>query len=234
MKSVILAAGRGTRLPEITKDKPKCLIEIAGTTILERQISILLKYKIEKIVIVIGYKADTIKKKIKSTEKIEFIINEDYNHTDNIYSLYLTSNILKGHEFILINGDAIFDEEIIKKLVKERGNDIAPIDRNYYDHEELKIRGKNGRAIEILPKTALENISDGSTIGMFKFSSEGSRFLFNEIETCIKQNIKNKWFEYALNNVLKKINMNILDIHEYKWIEVDTIEDIKKARILFG
>ena len=234
MKSVILAAGRGTRMLDITKDKPKCLIEVSGTTILERQISILLKYKIEKILIVIGYKAENIKKEIKNIEKVEFIINKDYNHTDNIYSLYLTSNLIKGHEFILINGDAVFDEEIINKLVNKREYDVAPIDSIYYDHEELKIREKNGRALEILPKTASKSISDGSTIGIFKFSSEGSKLLFNEIESCIKREIKNKWFEYAVNNVLKKIYMNILDIHGSKWIEIDTEEDIEKARILFG
>lgn len=234
MKSVILAAGRGTRMPEITKDIPKCLIEINGKTILERQLEILNKNNIEKTYIVIGYKANKIRSFLKSYSNIKTIENKDFEYTDNIYSLYLTSEEIKDNEFILINGDAVFDEEIIKKLASKRDLDVAPFDSQHYDLEELKIKGKNGRALEILPKNSSKEISDGSTIGVFKFSSNGSKTLFDEIQSLITEGIKNKWFEHALNNIFKKIDMHMLDIHGYKWIEIDDINDIKKAEEMFG
>ena len=87
--------------------------------------------------------------------------------------------------------------------------------------------------VEILPKTASQSDSDGSTIGIFKFSSEGSSYLFNEIERLTNEGVKNKWFEYALNNVLKNIKMYKLDIHGLKWIEIDTIEDVEKSELMF-
>ena len=87
---------------------------------------------------------------------------------------------------------------------------------------------------EILPKDAPKGVSHGSTIGIFKFSSEGSNALFNEIELLVVGGIKNKWFEHALNNILKKIKMYKLDIHGLKWIEVDTYEDVKKSIEMFG
>jgi len=234
MKAVILAAGRGTRLPKITKDIPKCLIEIGGKTILERQISILLKNSIEKIYVVIGYKAKEIQIRQENQDIIEFIINKDYETTDNIYSLYLTEDKIRGKEFLLLNGDALFEEDIIKKLINKKNINVAPIDTKYYDQEELKIRANKNIILGILPKTAPQEISDGSTIGVFKFSSKGCNILFNEIEKSIKEGFKNKWFEYALDKICKKIKMQIIDIHGMKWIEIDEIEDIKKAEEFFG
>ncbi len=234
MEAVILAAGRGTRMPEITKEKPKCLIEINKKTILEREIEILLRNSIEEIYVVVGYKSDKIREKIRNVRKIRIIENRDYAITDNIYSLYLTKDFVKGKEFILLNGDTVFDEEIIKKLVNEKEKDVAPIDGKHYDLEELKVREKNDLIVEILSKNAPQEMSDGSTIGIFKFSSRGSELFFDEIERCIKTGIKNQWFEYALNIILPRIKMYKMDIHGYKWIEIDTLEDVEKAKRLFG
>ncbi|MFQ6052178.1 MAG: NTP transferase domain-containing protein [Candidatus Hydrothermarchaeota archaeon] len=233
MKAVILAAGRGTRMPELTKDRPKCLIRVGEKTIIERQIEILRKNSVEDIYVVIGYKADRVREKIGDIDGVELIMNEEYEVTDNIYSLYLVSNHLKGEEFILLNGDVIFEEAIIEKLVSKEG-DIAPVDSKYYDLEELKIRERDGRVVEILPKDASRESSDGSTIGIFKLSSKGSEVLFDEIEKCIEKELKRKWFEYALNNVLKEIKMYCEDVHGLKWVEADTPEDIEKALELFG
>ena len=234
MKAVILAAGRGTRMPEITKEKPKCLIDIGVKTILERQIDLLFRNSIKKIYVVSGYKSEKVIEVIGEIDNVEIIENKEYATTDNIYSLYLTINKLKGQEFILLNGDTVFEEKIIKMLVFKKGFDIAPIDSKHYDFEELKIREKKGIVLEILPKNASKEMSNGSTIGIFKFSSIGSKELFSEIENLVEQEVKNKWFEYALNNIFKRIKMYTLDIHGLKWIEIDTKEDIEKALTLFG
>jgi choline kinase len=234
MKAIILAAGRGTRMSEITKDKPKCLIEIGQKSILERQIEILSDNSIEKTYVVIGYKAEDIRKIIGNIHNVEIIENKDYATTDNIYSLYLARDRLKEEEFILLNGDTVFGENIIKMLTEREGKNVAPIDSQYYDLEELKIREKNGIITEILPKTAPKDISSGSTIGVFKFSSNGSKVLFDEIGKLVKEGVKNKWFEHALNNIFKNIKMYKMDVHGSKWIEIDTLEDIEKAQKLFG
>lgn len=233
MKAVILAAGRGTRLLELTKEAPKCLIEIGEKTILERQIDSLMRNDVEKIIVVVGFMADKIKEKLEKIKEVKIIENEEYEKTDNIYSLYLTRNQVKKNDFILLNGDVIFEEDIIKKVLLEKKN-VAPIDSLYYDLEELKIREDDGLIKEILPKNASKKISDGSTIGIFKFSSEGGEILFDKIEELVANNIRNKWFEYALNEILYKIKMHKVDVHGLKWIEIDTMEDIKKAQELFG
>jgi len=225
MLAVILAAGKGKRLKEVTKEIPKCLIKIEGKSIIERQIEILKKNGINEIYVVVGYKAGEVKNRLNG--KVRFILNKEYEETDNLYSLYLAKDFVKGKEFILLNGDTVFDEEIIKNLMKE-GNHI-PVDKKHYDKEELKIKGKN-IAEKILPKNASREESNGSTIGIFKFSSNASELLFNEIEELIKKGVKNKWFEYAINKILSKTNFYINDVSQFNWIEIDTMQDLKKAR----
>ena len=85
-----------------------------------------------------------------------------------------------------------------------------------------------------MPKSSPKEISNGSTIGIFKFSNDGSKELFSEIERQVKIGVKNKWFEHALNNILNKIRMHKMDIHGLKWIEIDTMEDIERSIKLFG
>jgi choline kinase len=234
MKAVILAAGKGTRIPEITKNDPKCLIKIGDNTLLERQVEVLTNNSIDDIIVVIGYKAEKVDKILKKFENVISILNKDYASTDNIFSLYLTKNEVKGKEFILLNGDTVFEDDLISKIVNYDDINIAPIDSEYYDLEELKIREENGLVKEILPKNTSLEKSNGSTIGIFKFSSEGSKILFDEIENLIINNVKNKWFEFALNNILKKIDMFKVDIHGLKWMEVDTLADFKKTVKIFG
>jgi len=234
MKAVILAAGKGTRIPEITRDIPKCLIEVQGKTILERQLAMLLKNSFKKIYVVIGYKAELIRKKISYNSKIKFILNKDYATTDNIYSLFLTRDKIKDEAFLLLNGDILCEEKIIKKLVENESVDIAPVDTKYFDSEKLKIKVENNRVLGILPKNAPKYMSDGSTIGIFKFSSNGSKILFDEIEKCIKSGEKNRWFEFALTRICKQIDMQVLDIHGMKWVEIDDLMDLKKAQKIFG
>lgn len=234
MKAIILAAGRGTRMPEITGNIPKCLIDINGKTILKRQIEILQKNSITHIYVVIGHKASIISEEIGNIYNVKLIENKAYAITDNIYSLSLAKDYIKSEEFILLNGDAIFDENIIKWLVKEKEKTIAPIDSKHYDLEELKIRAENELIVEILPKDAPKELSNGSTIGIFKFSSAGGKILFTEVEKCVGQGMTNRWFEYALNNILNKVKMLRMDICGSKWIEVDTTDDIVKAKDLFG
>lgn len=91
MKAVILAAGRGTRISEITKNMPKFLINILGKSIIERQIDILLKNNIKKIYTVLRFKSNEIENIIKKFENVEIVLNKNYATTDNLYFLFLKS-----------------------------------------------------------------------------------------------------------------------------------------------
>ena len=113
MQSLILAAGRGTRIAKITKYKPKCLININKKSILKRQIDFFRKLKINKINIIKGYKQNKI-----SYKKINYILNKKFKHTEQLDSLFVAKKIFNS-ELIITFSDIIYDFSIIKKNIKE-------------------------------------------------------------------------------------------------------------------
>src|SRR3989344_7035474 len=124
MKAIILAAGIGSRLKPLTENIPKVMIPINGIPILGHQIINLIEEGIKEIYICVGYKKEVIidycKKEFKNIN-IKFIENKDFLSTNNMYSLYLAKNYFNGENFILINGDMIFDKKILDICLKNNG-----------------------------------------------------------------------------------------------------------------
>lgn len=111
MQAIILAAGMGTRLKEITQEKPKCMVKIKNRTIIERQLEQLDTLGLSRIIIVDGYLKDVLEPYAKSLNiktPIIFIENKIYNSTNNIYSLYLAIDYLKEDGTILLESDLVF------------------------------------------------------------------------------------------------------------------------------
>ena len=125
MQALMLAAGMGKRLGKYTKGNTKCMLKVGDKTLIERAIEASLEAGIKKFIIVVGYKGENVKKylleecknpKIKEMD-IEFIDNDIYDKTNNIYSLYLAKDVLKQDDTILLESDLIYDYALIKKLV---------------------------------------------------------------------------------------------------------------------
>jgi choline kinase len=237
MKAIILAAGIGSRIKEITELKPKCLIDIGNKNILQRQIESFLQLGVEEIIIIGGYKIEMITEFCNSlaVKNIKIIENIDYLETNNMYSLFLAKKETYGENFLLINGDVVFDDKIAEVAIENEGSSIAFYDSGNTDEEELKLETKNGCAYAILPKGPIAPNCDGSTIGMFLFNEESSKYLFDDIETVIyKKGLKNEWFEMSLNDVFKQCHFSAINIKDTPWIEIDTFNDLKIAEKLFN
>ena len=114
MKAIILAAGRGTRIPQVTKNKPKCLIRINGKTILERQLYYLRKLKIKDIVVIKGFKKNHIKYK-----QISYIENKNYKNNEQLDSLFSAKSEFK-EDILILFSDIIYDFSIIKKIYYQK------------------------------------------------------------------------------------------------------------------
>ena len=122
MQALILAAGMGKRLKNMTSNIPKCMIKVNNIPLIERMLRQLDKLKLSRIVIVVGYKAQVLIDFINSLNiktKIIFVSNKDYSKTNNIYSLYLARNYLKEDETLLLESDLIFEDSILKTIIKE-------------------------------------------------------------------------------------------------------------------
>ena len=128
MKAVILAAGQGTRIRSVHGEHPKCLIEVDNTTILDHQLEALSMAGIDDVAIVVGYEKEQIIEHVKSrkpsvTQRIRFFENPAFAITNNIYSLWLALEWLRGDSFVVLNADVIFDPEILSAAVRSN----API-----------------------------------------------------------------------------------------------------------
>lgn len=239
MKALILAAGVGSRLRPITSTKPKCLVQVAGQSILAHQIHAYAAAGVSEIVIVIGYEAAKVREFCKSVKsvKITLIENEDYEVTNNMYSLYLTRDLLRGQDFLLSNGDVVFDPSIIPTFATSRETDLIAVDQGTYTEESMKVvQGSDGSLVDISkaipPQDAL-----GNSIDLYKFSAETSEVLYaHVIDTVENQKNLKDWTEVAIQGLLKNqaITMRPFDIQKRAWVEIDNYQDLALADKTFS
>ncbi len=153
VKAVLLAAGVGSRIRPLTDNSPKSLLDVAGKSILQRMLENVAAVGITEVVVITGYLEDQIKDFISKNFPnlhVVFKRNDKYEETNTGYSLLLTREFVEGSDFVKFDADVIFEEEILKKLLKSRNSALC-IDRNInLEAEEVKvITDKNGHVLEV-------------------------------------------------------------------------------------
>ena len=239
MKAIILAAGRGTRIPQVTKNKPKCLVKINKKTILERQIFFLNKLKIKEIVIVKGFKKNKI-----LIKQIKYIENKNYKNNEQLDSFFYAQNEFTDDLLVLFS-DIIYDFSIISKIYNQKKNLITlAVDKDWkhrykfrFDHplgqaDKVKINKKNN-IIKIGKKLKIEE-TNGEFLGIFKVSKKGCKVIIDNYREYKKHhNTSNKqlhdFFKFLIN---KGINISSLPVRG-KYMEIDTFNDYKLAKKMF-
>jgi len=242
--AVILCAGTGSRIKNFTK-KPKTLLKIGSKTIIERIILSLKKNNINNINIVTGYKSALLKKEIikllSAKLKVRFIKNKNPKKFGNTYSLYLGVKNLNQNT-IIIDGDLVYEEKLIGSLQKQKKDLLVVGQGKISDIECAKtLVDKKGLVKKTIDKRALYDYEKkkykfiGEAIGLIRISKE-SMYKFKSFckyflnKDTYKLNwehfinyytIKNKFYPYKIAN-------------NFKWIEIDTYSDYKKAKKIFN
>ena len=239
MKCIILAAGRGTRIKSISKNKPKCLIKINNISILQRQINFLRKLKIKNIIVITGYK-----KKQINFKNIKYILNKDYKNNEQLESLFCAKKEF-NEDLLITFGDIIFDFSTIKKLAMSRKGDIVlGIDSNWkkryilrYDHpyeqaDKVEVN-KKGRVLKIGKKLNLKDAS-AEFLGILKLSRRGCGvFSSNYSDLKKKQKTRKMQIHDFIKEIIKaKNHVQSCDLRG-KFMEIDTLNDYKIAKKLF-
>ncbi|MBQ0472020.1 NTP transferase domain-containing protein, partial [Proteus mirabilis] len=132
MQVVIPAAGMGNRLGKHTIDKTKCMVKVHDITLIERSLSILAKFNISRIILIVGYHKDKLKNLLGNNFKgieIIYIDNDIYDKTNNIYSIFLAKDKLVEEDTILLESDLIFEEKIIENLLSNKFPNLAVVDK---------------------------------------------------------------------------------------------------------
>lgn len=243
-RALILAAGGGTRLKPLTENMPKCLTEVCNKSILVNTIEILKRKGIKEVVIVVGHFKDkiidTVNKTFKDV-KVIYVYNSVYDKTNNIYSLWLARDYLK-EDFILIEGDIFFEEALIKKTLNEKKETFALLAeyRPWMDGTVVTL-SENRIATMLLKKEQTQDFDFSKaykTVNIYKFSGSFMKQHFLPcLDKFIETNQTNVYYELVLKELLvknKNLNIGGLVIDNIKWYEIDTLEDLKKAEILFS
>ena len=136
MKVIILAAGQGTRLRPLTDDRPKCMVEVNGKSIIENQLDTIhaCGIKDEDIILICGYCSSVLKNRLQGGD-IHFITNEYYDMTNVVYSLMCAKSILESEDDIIISyGDIIYEEQIFRKLLESEDDASIIVDDGWYEY----------------------------------------------------------------------------------------------------
>lgn len=240
MQAIILAAGKGTRLKDKTKNIPKALVPINGIPLIIRMLDILSKYNIEEIIIVVGYLKEKIKDAIGNNYKklkITYVDNNIYESSNNIYSLFITKDYIKN-DCLLLECDLYFSKKIIDSIIKK--NTDCSILVSKYNEKTM-----NGTVITFDENYNVNNLIVKSkqkedfnyddkykTVNIYKFSKD---FFLNKyipnIETYIKTESMNSYYELVLGGLVYYDNNNIkaVVVDENLWREIDDEHDLKIA-----
>ena len=227
MKAIILAAGKGTRLNGVDL-KPKCLFEVGGRTLLDRQMSALAEAQINEIVLVLGFEAERIRGLCRPTTS--FVINLRFEETSSLYSLWLArEHLLDG--FVVLNCDVLFHPQLLTKLISSPADDALLVDfaNSQLGEEEMKVKVSDGRVVDIR-KDMDPAEADGENVGIVKFSAEGAKRLVEEMDSLISRGHERDWAPRAFRQFATRFPLHAISTDDYPWIEIDFPQDYRKAQ----
>lgn len=248
MQAIILAAGMGKRLKSYTKDATKCMVKVNGKTLIEYTIEALAANKIERLVVVVGYKGVLLKDFIASKfneenvngMKIDYIENPVYDTTNNIYSLFLAGSEMAKDDTILLESDLIFKPEILSQLIASPDKNLAVVSpfESWMDGT-CTLLDENNCITGILDKVRF-NWADTAqyykTVNIYKFSKEFSeQYYLPFLDAYQKAFGKNEYYEQVLKVIsfLSSASLKGLVVSGSDWYEIDDPADLAIAEDRF-
>jgi histidinol-phosphate/aromatic aminotransferase/cobyric acid decarboxylase-like protein/choline kinase len=245
MQAIILAAGMGKRLHELTNDNTKCMIEVNGVKLIDRMLSALSNYNFDRVIIVVGYKGkklvDYIGHRYEGKLKIEFVNNPIYDKTNNIYSLALTKERMMEDDTILLESDLIFEPRMLDLLINHPEPNLALVAKyeTWMDGTMVRI-DQDYNIVNFVPKKAFlyEDVSHYyKTVNIYKFSKEFSRYKYVPfLDAYIRTLGENEYYEQVLRVItfLDHSDIKALPITNEKWYEIDDKADLNVAECIFS
>jgi L-glutamine-phosphate cytidylyltransferase len=230
MRGVILAAGKGSRLNGTAGEKPKCLVEIGGVTLVERQIRMLRRAGIDDVAVVVGCQAERVR--TVCGRGITFIENERFSETNSLYSLWMARALL-NEGFVVLNCDVLFHPVLLDDLLASR-HDAALLvayrepDQEPFGDEEMKVKVRCGRVAE-MSKTLRAEEADGENLGVVKFGPRSAPALVGIMDRLIQAGGRRDWAPRAFSEFAQHYPLHAIGTRGYPWIEIDFPEDYQRA-----
>ena len=237
MIGVILAAGMAKRLRPLTDTKPKCLLPVAGRTLLERTVDAMHQAGITEFVVVTGYRADMIRDILSfhfPHSTFHYLHNADYAHNNNIYSLWMAGQVVRGREFLLMDSDILCDPAAVVRIAQEPVSALA-VNRHELGEEEMKVVVDSEMRITEISKTCCPEDAMGESVGIEHITADYSEALFRELDQMIlSEGLVDIFYERAFERLIPQGHtFRVVDTTDYFSYELDTPEDYQRAQELF-
>ena len=234
MIAVLLAAGMAKRLRPLTDAVPKCLLKIGEQTLLARTIDALTSTGVTHFVVVTGYRSAQIKDFLHThypSTKFDFVENERYADTNNIYSLWLAKPFVADKPFLLLDSDILFDPKILTALTSMDGAALA-VNRHALGDEEMKVVVNQQGSITQISKTCDPQTALGESVGIEQIDAPYSAALFAELDRMIvDERLDNVFYELAFERLIARNHtFQVVDTTDFFSTELDTVEDFTDAQ----
>ena len=244
MQAIILAAGMGKRLKELTRNNTKCMVQVNGVSLIDRLLHQLDGRKLSRVVIVVGYEGQKLMDYIGTLDiqtPIVYVNNPIYDKTNNIYSLALAKDWLCQEDTLLFESDLIFEDEVIDLLVNDQRDTLALVDRyeSWMDGTCVKL-AEDDSIVEFVPGKRFkfeERDEYYKTVNIYKFSrhfSETHYVPFLEAYSSALGN--NEYYEQVLRVIamLDDPGIKAKRLSGQMWYEIDDIQDLDIASSMFA
>ena len=231
MTYISLAAGKGVKLQPLTLNHPKSLYKLDDkTTILQRIVRKIRKYDEDaEIVVIIGYMYNQIQKELED-DNVIFVHNPFYSVTCSMGSLWFASEYLQRENVTIINGDIVVSDELMQDIVCQHTDvPYVLIDSTKKDTDKYNVQVQ-GDLVCVMSKNLTEYA--GNYASVTKLDSVSSRFILEQLVQMVNDEMYNLFFEDSLVQMIFQNNFELYykDIKDYRWTEVDSVDDLLKAR----
>ncbi|MEW9854688.1 sugar phosphate nucleotidyltransferase [Novosphingobium sp. M1R2S20] len=236
--AILLSAGQGSRMLPLTAERPKCLIDFSGRTLIEWQIEMLARGGVKRIDVVTGFMTDMVDEVVAGIRdprvSVTTRFNPFYKVADNLGSCWIARDAMEG-DFLILNGDTLVSEDIVRTVQQDSGWPIAvTVDvKSEYDSDDMKVeRGADGRLLHI-GKTLTAQQSNAESIGFLAFRGEGADLFREAVRQAMRtpEGVQH-WYLKVIDSLAPTGKVGTVSIEGKDWAEVDFLNDIEIATAL--
>lgn len=232
--AILLSAGQGSRMLPLTAERPKCLIDFAGRSLLEWQIEMLARGGVKRIDVVTGFMTDMVDEVLASINDPRVTLtarfNPFYKVADNLGSCWIAREAMEG-DFLILNGDTLVSEEIVAKVQQDSGWPITvTVDvKDSYDSDDMKVMRDGDRLLRI-GKTLTAEESNAESIGFLAFRGEGAGMFRDAVRAAMRtpEGVQH-WYLKVIDSLAPTGKVGTVSIEGLGWAEVDFLNDIEIA-----
>jgi choline kinase len=229
-RAIILAAGKGSRLNGTAGESPKCLVQLGGVSLIERQIRTLRDAGIDDIAIVVGCQADRVRR--ACGHDLTYIENVRYAQTNSLFSLWMARPLLY-EAFVVLNCDVVFHPALLTDLITSRHENALLLgyreaSQPAYGDEEMKVKVRGGRVLD-MSKEMDPAEADGENLGIVKFGARGAAALVDIMDQLVREGRLRDWAPRAFAAFARRHALYAIGTRGLPWIEIDFPEDYQRA-----